>query len=294
MITKLGEVTGHSGAVYDLAEQDEMVFSASADGYIAKWNLTSMEQDPFSIRCSTPPYSIEIANKHLWFGLSSGDLHIVDLVKKEEVKFYQQHQSAIFTIAHIPSKNVVITGDADGNLAIWNDSNLSLLLFLPLNCGKIRKINIKKDQKLFVVHGQDEKIRIFETTNFNELITLNGHENGANCSVFIDENEEKLLSGGKDGLLKVWNWQEEKLLKTIPAHNYAIYDLLFAEKKGIVISASRDKSLKIWNSTSLDFIEKIEFKSGGHKHSVNSIRLIDEHHFISTSDDRNIIKWKID
>lgn len=293
MVNKLGEVAGHSGAVYDLALDNDSVFTASADRFVVRWNITNMEQDPFSIRCSTPSYSVLVSNNKLWFGLSSGDLHIVDLQKKEEVKFYQQHKAAIFTIVSIPQKELIIAGDANGNLSIWNSNDLTLQLFLPLNCGKIRKINVKNDGKLFVVHGHDEKIRIFESENFNEVITLPGHENGANCSLFIGNNEEKLVSGGKDGLLKVWDWKAEKLLETIPAHNFAIYDLQKSNSDSI-ISASRDKSIKIWDAKDLKFRQKIELKNGGHKHSVNTICFINESQFLSTSDDRKIIKWQIE
>ncbi len=292
MISKLGEISGHSGAIYDLANYQNTVFSASADGFIVQWDVVQLEQKAFSIRCTTPPYSLAVIGNKLWFGLSSGDLHIVDLPLKKELKFYQQHKSAIFSIVDIPQKNVVVAGDAMGNLSVWNSLDLSLLLFLPLNCGKIRKINVKKDGKLLVVHGQDEKIRIFETTNFNEIITLSGHENGANCSLFYGDEEETLLSGGKDGLLKIWDWQAEKLLKTIPAHNFAIYDLCLANRETI-ISASRDKSLKIWSTKDLEFMQKIELKTGGHKHSVNVITLLNDTEFVTASDDRKIIKWKI-
>ena len=294
MIKKLGEITGHSGAIYDLELEGHKVFSASADGYLARWDLNSFEQDSFAIKCSTPPYSVATANNHLWFGLSSGDLHVVDLESKQEVKFYQQHRSALFSLVEIPGKNMLVAGDADGNVSIWNTESLELVLFIPLNCGKIRKINVKSDGELIVVHGQDEKIRIFETKNFNEIITLPGHENGACCSIFSSMDESRLISGGKDGLLKIWDWQNEKLLNSIPAHNFAVYDLLEINEGKTFVSASRDKSIKHWDGKTNEFIYKLENKTGGHKHSVNSLCLINENQFLSTSDDRKIIKWQID
>jgi WD40 repeat protein len=293
MITKTGEISGHSGAIYDLAFSDHHMYSASADGYVARWDTHTLEQDSFSIKCTTPPYSLVVAKDKLWFGLSSGDIHVVDLVKKAEVKFYQQHKKSVFSLVHVPQKNLIIAGDADGNLSIWNDENLSLLLFLPLDCGKIRKINVKSDGTLFVVHGKDEKIRIFETEHFNEIVTLPGHENGANCSVFSETTENQLISGGKDGLLKVWDWKKEKLIQTIPAHNYAIYDLKTSDDHQTLISVSRDKSIKLWNMSDLQFLQKVENKTGGHKHSVNSVIKDTNGHFFSASDDRKIIRWEI-
>jgi WD40 repeat protein len=293
VVSKIGEISGHSGAIYDLEKRNNKVFSASADGYVVQWDLTTFEQDSFAVKCSTPPYSVVSDNNHLWFGLSSGDLHIVDLSTKQEVKFYQQHRSPLFSLVEVPKTDFIVCGDADGNLSVWNSKSLELVLFLPLNCGKIRKINAKSDGKLIVVHGQDEKIRIFETQHFNEIVTLPGHESGSCCSVFSDLDENKLISGGKDGLLKIWDWQAEKLLESIPAHNFAIYDLLIIDEGKTIVSASRDKSIKIWDDLTYTFKQKLENKTGGHKHSVNSLCLVNENEFLSTSDDRRIIKWQI-
>lgn len=292
MLSKTGEISGHSGSIYDLAISGNHLYSASADGYIARWSTDKLEQDSFAIKCTTPPYSLAVAKNKLWFGLSSGDIHVVDLVEKVEVKFYQQHKKSVFSIVHIPQKGLIVGGDADGNLSIWSDDKLNLLLFLPLDCGKIRKINVKPDGSLFVVHGKDEKIRIFETEFFNEIATLRGHENGANCSIFSTSKENQLISGGKDGLLKVWDWQNEKLLQSIPAHNFAIYDLSTSSNGETLVSVSRDKSIKIWREKDLSFIQKIENKNGGHKHSVNSIIKDETGRFYSCSDDRKIIRWE--
>ena len=292
MVSKFAEITGHSGAIYDIASWDNSVFSASADGYIAKWNLDTNTQDGLSIKCSAPPYSLVITNNNLWFGLSNGDIHVIDLLNKIELKFFQQHRHAIFSIVSIPEKNLIIAADADGNLTVWNSISFELLLFIPLTSGKIRKINVQSGGEMFVVHGQDGKIRIFETTQFNEIITLTGHENGACCSVFSAIHDELLISGGKDGLLKIWDWKNEKLIKTIPAHNFAIYDIQ-ALNNPFLISASRDKSIKLWDAETFEFLNKIELKNGGHKHSVNTICLLDENQFISGSDDQKMMRWQV-
>lgn len=293
MIHKIGEYTGHSGAIYDLAVSENYVFSASADGYLVRWNLSDFSQDNFVVKCSAPPYSLSELNGFLWFGLSSGDLHVVHLKEKREVKFFQQHRSAIFSVRSIPQKNLILVADADGNLSVWDNERLDLVLFLPLKCGKIRKLNIHPSGDYLVVHGQDGMLRIFETDHFNEIHTFFAHENGATCSVFSPTDPNMLISGGKDGHLKQWDWSHEKLLKSIPAHNFAIYDVAVLSDKKTLISCSRDKSIKIWNLPNLQFQEKIEAKTGGHKHSVNALCLLDDNQFLSSSDDKRIIKWKM-
>ncbi len=296
MFHKIGEIQEHSGAVYDLALDQKHIYSASADGYIARWSLNTLEQDNFAIRCTSPPYSIsfESLNQTIWFGLSSGDLHVVNVETKTELKFFQQHKTGIFSLLYLPKKNMMIAGDADGNISIWDTNKLSLLLFLPLNCGKIRKIKTNFENTLLTINCLDEKIRIFETEGFNEIATLIGHENGSCCSFFSPnlEDNSKIISGGKDGCIREWEWSKEKLIKAIPAHNFALYDFVSLNDGKIFASASRDKSIKIWDTKNLDFIQKLDIKSGGHKHSVNTLLKINEQRFLSCSDDRKIILWE--
>lgn len=295
MFEKIGEIDKHAGAVYDISFHNNFIFSVSADGFVARWFLDSLLQDSFAIKCSTPPYCLtfDTINGNLWFGLSNGDLHVINVESKIELKFFQQHKSGLFSLNYLKQKKLIAAGDGDGNLSIWNSNSLELLLILPLNCGKIRKIEFSPDGKLMSVNGLDGKIRIFETVGFNEIKTLPGHENGACCSFFssITSNEIRLISGGKDGHLKEWDCENLKLIQSVPAHNFAIYDLISVNENQNFISASRDKTIKIWNSFDLSFLQKLDAKSGGHKHSVNSLLKIDENRFISCSDDKKIIFW---
>ncbi len=295
MFHKIGEIQEHSGAVYDIALYQSFIYSASADGYVARWSLDTFKQDNFAIKCTTPPYCLtfDSNNGNLWFGLSNGDLHVVNVETKTELKFFQQHKTGLFSLQYLPQKNIIAAGDNDGNLSIWDANKLTLLLFLPLNCEKIRKIKFSSDGKLMVINGLDEKIRIFETEGFNEIVTLPGHKEGACCSIFSSLNSEKsmLISGGKDGHIKEWDWQNEKLIQAIPAHNFAVYDCLILNNGKTLVSASRDKTIKIWNTDDLSFVQKLDLKSGGHKHSVNSLIKVNEDRFLSCSDDRKIILW---
>jgi WD40 repeat protein len=287
-------ISGHSAAVYDISFDGELLYSCSADKFVTRWHPETGDQDGFAVKCTSAPYSLSVDSSTglLWIGLSSGDLHIIDTKEKKEVKFFQQHKVAIFSIIHLSKKSFSIVSDADGNLSIWN-KNLKLELLMPLDCGKIRHMSCDENQDLLFVHGQDGNIRIIETKGFNEISTIQAHIGGACCSVLISENDGRMVSGGKDALLKSWSWKEEKSLEVIPAHNFAIYDLVHLEKANILVSASRDKSLKIWQADSLEFLSKIDLKNGGHKHSVNRIIQLGDRSFASCSDDSKIIRWEI-
>lgn len=286
---KSKEIIGHSGQIFSIAFDGNFIYSSSADRFVTRWDFKTGQQDKFAIRFEKSPYSISLIsnNKKLAVGLENGDLHVFDLLERKEIKFYQQHKCGIFYLKENKYKNQFYSSDADGNLAVWNSDSLKLDVFLPFACGKIRRMTLNSDETKLFLACQDGFVRVLETDFYNLIEEFFAHAGGATSLRLDPENENHLFTGGKDAHLKIWNMNSKKCEKSIPAHNYAIYDILFLDKETFV-TISRDKSIKIWDRESLSVLQKIDVKSKGHKHSVNSIVNLNESSFATASDDKTI------
>lgn len=289
---KQKEFNGHVGSVFQIDHLDGFVYSAAADAFSARWDLEKGNQDQFTIRLSEAAYAVKTdpTNCHLFVGLKGGSIHVIDLFQKKELRHFVQHKSAIFCLQINSQKGHWYSTDADGNLGVWTLKKHELLLFLPLNSGKIRKIAVSSDGERIVLACQDGSIRVLDTTFFNEIKSFNAHEGGSTAVHFI--GEDRLVSGGKDALLKIWDLEDTVLLKSIPAHNYVIYDILKLNNV-LWATCSRDKSIKIWDSRFEKVEQRIDFKNGGHRHSVNSLTIISPDEFASCSDDGKIFVWRL-
>lgn len=287
------ELTGHSAGIYSLAYDGSFLYSGSADGFVTRWNLELGIQDKFAIQFNNPVYSICFINEnqHLVVGLSTGDLHIFDIANRTEIKYFTQHTQAIFVVSVNAFKKQFYAADAAGNLSIWDSEKLELLVYLPLDCGKIRRMEIFSNGEFVALVSQDGFVRIFDTLLFNEISCFNAHLNGGTAVLLNPRNSNQLLTGGKDALLKIWDWKTGQLIQEIPAHNYVLYDIISIENGESFATCSRDKSIKIWNSTDFSFQQKIDFKYAGHRHSVNCLLEISPNLFCSGSDDKKIILW---
>ena len=288
---KQKEISGHASAVYTCVAKDNHLYSGSSDKFVARWLLDQGIQDKFAIRFEQSIYALElIGDATLAVGLADGGLHFFDLESRKELHYFTQHTAGIFSIKYNHKKHQIYVGDAEGNFSIWDDQ-YKQLIYLPLNCGKIRSIAVSENGNQFALACQDETIRVFETEFFNELKTITAHENGATSVLFNPLDNNQIISGGKDALLKVWNLDSEECLKTVVAHTFAIYDIVSVESGQKIITASRDKNIKVWETEGLEFVKRLDFKEGGHRHSVNALAKIDEQTVASCSDDKRLIVW---
>lgn len=294
MFRKLKEIRGHAGAIYAAEFHQGLLYSGSADKFLTRWQIELAIQDKFAIKFDHAVYRFTfVEENYLVVGLASGDIHVFDLEQNCEIKFFTQHIKAIFSIHYNSVKQHLYVTDADGNISIWEIQAWKLILYLPLDCGKIRRIAIQENGSKIALACQDETIRIFETQGYNELITLqNSHRDGV-TAVCFDKTGDYLYSGGKDAYLKLWNLSTLELIKSIPAHNFVIYDLKLMNES-ILVSTSRDKTIKIWQASNIELIERLDFKAGGHRHSVNGVTMMNEYQFATYSDDKKIIVWEME
>lgn len=294
LFRKQQEIIGHAGAIYTCACKNGFIYTGSGDNYVARWNVETGEQDKFAIKFEESVYSLAFLNDSLLMvGLANGHVHIFDLDSNQEVKFFTQHTKAIFALAYNDVKNQLYVADADGNLSIWDTEKLDLLIYLPLDAGKIRDISISANNENFSLACQDGTIRIFESGFFNEIHTIDAHKNGTTALLYHPSDKNRLISGGKDAMLRIWDLKTEKCLEEIPAHNFAIYSIQSINSGETIVTSSRDKTIKVWSSE-LEFRQRLDFKVGGHKYSVNKIRQLDAERFVSVSDDKKIIIWEMD
>lgn len=288
MFRKEREISGHAGAIYSCTFDGSYIYSGSADKFVARWIPEEGVQDKFAIRFEHSIYAVKFVAPFLIVGRSDGGLHVFNSETRAEEKYFTQHTKAIFSITINEQKGQCYAADADGNVSVWDFQLWELLLYLPLNCGKIREIAVSNDGSRMAVCGQDGYLRIFDVDTFNEVFTINAHKDGATAACFDPTSKDLLISGGKDAMLRLWDLPSGTCLKEVPAHNFAIYKLMTVGE--YLISTSRDKTIKIWKHD-LQFIQRLDQKEGGHKHSVNDAALMDSDRFVTCGDDSKMVIW---
>jgi WD40 repeat protein len=294
--TVLARFTGHTGAVYALAggTREGSFLSAGSDGHVVEWDLAHPETGQALVNVGLPVYSLlhTVTHRQLLIGDASGNLHRVDLARRAEVQVVQVQHRGIYAQALLPGGRLVCAA-GDGHLACFTHSpGLTLERLIPLCDEKLRGLSVNADGTLLAVAAGDGSVRVFETTDLNELHTIQAHEGGALCAAF-HPTKPVLVTGGKDGHLRTWSTGDAfRPVLAIPAHKAAIYQLAFDPDGTQVATAGRDKHAKLWEATTLAPVARLDRPAGGHQHSVNALHWLGDV-LLTAGDDRTIVAWNL-
>lgn len=276
--------TGHQGPVYCIhpGPETDSFYTGGSDGKVVKWQLNS--NDGLVVAAvGQAIFSIKPVSKNLFMiGTEGGDIHVIDIESREEIKLFKVHEKGIFSFAELRAGWIVASG-GDGTISIWDPSTLSLIRQIPIADGKIRHLSLSKEGTLIALASTDGTVRILDTELFNEMHTIQAHRQGANCVIWLP-NKPIIITGGRDGHLKAWHTDENyRLVLSIPSHEQTVYRLALSNND-LIASASRDKSAKLWRASDMEMVQKLIHSSKDHTRSVNDL-MWSGHILLTVSDD---------
>jgi WD40 repeat protein len=117
--------------------------------------------------------------------------------------------------------------------------------------------------------------------------TFQGHQDPIRCAL-IDSNNKKLISGGHDNKIKVWNLKNGKLEFSLNLHKNCVSSLLIAGNK--LISGSWDSTIKVW-----DMKEGFKLINSIHNDDhVTCLELLSESLVLAGIINGKIVEWNVE
>jgi WD40 repeat protein len=290
------EWVAHSAPIYALTQKNEAdFFTAGADKIAALWNVDQANNLPFHVKIDFGIYHVhfESSNNCLYISQSKGGVHVIDINLKKETAYLLGHKKGVYKTLVIPQEQTILTLGGDGVCSFWDINTHKHITALQLSSGKLRDAFFDSDQGIVWIAGAFGVLTAIDMTN---LKIKNTYELGDDALYTVCQhptNKNMLLIAGKDALIYVIHTTTGKII-SFPAHNFGIYTITPLTGTPFFASCSRDKSIKIWNSTDFSFVQKLErTHQKGHTASVNNIIWLPSHkQLISVGDDKRIIAWK--
>jgi WD40 repeat protein len=155
------------------------------------------------------------------------------------------HTTNIKAIAFVPHRGLLISGGSDSKLAVWNVEEGQLVQRLTGHRSRIW--DVSATEKLAVSASGDGTIRLWDLTKFEEMVVIAKHDRDV-YSVHLDASGSKIVSGGFDCSLHIWDANNPREpVQTIAEHKGAVTSVCFDSSGNLAVSGGKDLRLCIWD-----------------------------------------------
>ena len=151
--------------------------------------------------------------------------------------------------------------------------------------NRIRDINISADGK-YLASSDRKLVKIWNIENYHCVNTMKMYD----CCVAFAPDGDALAYGDSYGHVNLYHWRDTSLTEIWKERNWSdINDILFNEKGNLLIAASDDNTIHVWNITSKPKEKRI---LEGHTDDVTSVCISpDEKYLYSCSLDSTVRQW---
>jgi WD40 repeat protein len=268
--------------------------------YLINTNFTGANLDKaiFAKYLGEPVYTVAFSPDLKWLvtGSEDGIIRLLSTANcnwQEKFVREQAHQRCHITaLAWSPNIDIIVSGDENGRLKIWNFNQQqgliseSLLPPLVAHDDRVRAIAFSPNGKYIASGGTSKEIKIWNIED-GILIELLGHKNTIRAIAWNSDSTQ-IATGSRDNTIKIWNLESNDPLKIFNNESW-VRTLLW--HGNTIISAGDDNKIKIWNITTATGNPQI---LGEHEDIIRTIAFSpDRKKIVSGSDDTTLKTWDV-
>lgn len=228
--TLLDTIRAHDGPVWSLHVHPDgkSMVSGSADKTAKFWDFKVVQEEIPGTKRTTPRLKL---------------VHTRTLKVSDD----------ILSLRFSPDARLLAVSLLDNTVKVFFVDSLKLFLNLYGHKLPVLSMDISYDSKLIVTCSADKTARLWGLDFGDCHKALLAHEDSVMAVAFVPNNKEgnghNFFSASKDRVIKYWDGDKFEQIQRLTGHHGEIWALAMSHSGEFIVSASHDKSLRIWQQT---------------------------------------------
>lgn len=216
-----------------------------------------------------------------------------------------EHDGSVLWMQHGEDGGFVATGGDNHSIRIWNERDGAPRVALRGHMGAVLAVVSPDDNDILISAGADRTIKVWQLSTAKLLRTLGsqlagvvaagsltapkgGHTGPVTCLAQVDG--DVVLSGSKDGTLRLWNFRSGEELRIFQGAKGLIESVAVGLAGRIIATAGTSKEIVLWDVHT----GRVQACLTGHDSNVTCLALSpDGTRLFSGSLDRTIRTWDV-
>ena len=222
-----------------------------------------------------------------------------DLNEKKQIACYSEHKTVVRTVAISKDCRLVLSGSDDKTVVLWDARSQCLKNVFYGDLGGIFSAVFSEDEK-FIISGSSVKeifvwrmsdyglvgkiiaiggvqsvlavsssefasatysyLEKWDLTRLQKTNSVKAHES-AIWSLVKTKNNQLLITGSQDRLIKIWEAVSFKLIGVLNGHTSQVLSVCVTEDDSYIVSGSDDKTVILWSIQSKSLINRFNYHS---------------------------------
>jgi WD40 repeat protein len=198
------------------------------------------------------------------------------------------HTNYVWDVVITPDGRRVLSASNDTTVRMWDVASGNHLATFSGHQAAVCSVAVSAAGRSVAAGAMDGSVLVWELTSTAQRCRL--EHGAADAKVGWGLKEDDLLTGGADGVLRIWKIPSCRETRAIRAHEAPILKVVFLDDGDRLVSISADKTIRVCSLASGECIRVCT----GHTGEVNSVAIsADKKTMVSASEDRTIRVWDL-
>ena len=265
---ELAAIDAHEGAVLAMAisPNGKVLATGGADKKVKLWNPADgkliKEIAAHDKAVTTLWFTLD--NEKIFSGSADKKVKVWDATSaKELTAIADTHEGDVLGIIVAPM--TIITGGKDNFIRLWGEDGAKMF-DIEID-GGLSSMSGNPMEAALYTGGTKGMIKWWTAEKGNgDFAESQG--SAVNCMT-VTADGKKLISGGADGKVKIWDTDSKKLLDTVDSgHKTGVTAIAVDPKTKVIITAGADGAVKLWDVATKKNLATVE---NAHKEGVNAL-----------------------